>query len=199
MQGTSSSSQNALYERCLNGARAAKDEGNAALKDGKLRAAAFNYKKANLYLAEYIQDDNKLAGEGLVNALCKQRDSARRSLSPERLAELMELYAAVQNNLALVNLRLGRYPEGVRSATVVLSIPEHAANTKALLRRASCNLHLGNLEKAESDLDAVERHSQMTGAGPVDPAVVKLRAEIAEAKKEAERKQRDMCKRMFVS
>ncbi|KAH9601293.1 hypothetical protein LSM04_002261 [Trypanosoma melophagium] len=199
MQETGSSSQNGLYERCLNGARTAKDEGNAALKDGKLRAAAFSYKKANLYLAEYIHDNNKPAGEGLVNALCKQRDSARCSLSPERFAKLMELYAVVQNNLALVNLRLGRYPEGVRCATAVLSIPEQTTNTKALLRRASCNIHLGNLEKAEIDLDAVERHSQLTGVGPVDPTVITLRAEIATAKKEAERKQREMCKRMFAS
>ncbi|KEG10367.1 hypothetical protein DQ04_03811010 [Trypanosoma grayi] len=191
--------QDEEYERCLSGAQAAKDEGNAAVKVGKLREASFHYKKASLLLSGCAPTGGNLEKDSFLCMLTKQRRAATQfPLSQERLAEFTNLNAAVQNNLALVHLKLGRYAKGVECATSVLALPGHGSDAKALLRRASCYLRLGKTAEAVADVDAVESNARATGVPP-DTEVANLREEIRLAKEEAKVKEREMCRKMFVS
>ncbi|EKF30032.1 hypothetical protein MOQ_006164 [Trypanosoma cruzi marinkellei] len=189
----------------LKEAREAKERGNAALEFGrlqkdskKLREASFSYKKGCLLLTEYIPDKNEGAGNSLQDMLVKRQAGARRyPLSEGQFAEIMELYAALQKNLALVNYFLGRHAEGVKCATTVLSISGHENDDKALLRRAYCNHCLGDLMAAETDLNTLERLSR-DGNVPIDSAVPDLRRQIAKTRQQALEKERKMCAKMFV-
>ncbi|EAN83097.1 hypothetical protein TcCL_NonESM09160 [Trypanosoma cruzi] len=199
------SEQEEAFHWRLNEARKAKDRGNVALEFGrrqkdskKLREASFSYKKGCLLLTEYIPDTNESAGSSLQDMLVKRQAGARRHpLSEEQFAEIMELYVALQKNLALVNYLLGRHAEGVKCATTVLSISGHENDDKALLRRAHCNHCLGDLRAAETDLNTLERLSK-DGNVPIDSAVPDLRRQIAKTRQQALEKERKMCAKMFA-
>ncbi|RNF18614.1 uncharacterized protein Tco025E_04412 [Trypanosoma conorhini] len=201
--------QEAAYDRRLREAQAAKQKGNELLaglegEEGtpdankRLREAAFCYRCGCMHLAEYLPATTEEAEGSLQDMLVNRQARARRCpLDAGRLTKVAELYAALQNNLTLVNSRLGRYVEAVACATAVLAVPGHAGDKKALLRRASCNCALKNFAAAENDLDVLERLFREEGVQP-DCLVPELRGQILSARREALEKERSMCKKMFT-
>ncbi|ESL09416.1 hypothetical protein TRSC58_02861 [Trypanosoma rangeli SC58] len=198
--------QQDAYNWRLKEAQAAKEKGNAAqqaeetglVDEKKLREAVFSYQRGCMYLAEYLPETTDGGEENLQDILVSRQRRARRCpLDEKRLAEVVDLYAALQKNLALVNYRLRRYAKGVECATAALALPGRAHDKKALLRRALCNYSLTDFVAAEADLDTLERLYNEESA-PLDPGVPELRCKILTARREALQKERSMCKKMFA-
>ncbi|RNF06910.1 hypothetical protein TraAM80_03726 [Trypanosoma rangeli] len=199
--------QQDAYNWRLKEAQAAKERGNAVqqvkgtrpIDEKKLREAVFSYQRGCMYLAEYLPETTDGVEENLQDMLVSRQRRARRCpLDEKQLTEVVDLYAALQKNLALVNYRLGRYAKGVECATAVLALPGCANDKKALLRRAFCNCSLTDFVAAEADLDALERLCKDENA-PLDPSFQELRGKISTARREALEKERRMCKKMFAS
>lgn len=128
------------------------------------------------------------------------------ALSPSQKDTLWELYGATLNNLALVHLKLGRYRDGVAVATTLLEVlPTYTThftnNAKALLRRASCAIHLCDFEAAEKDLATLRAlAADPSTAAAVDVAAVNNVADdLAKAKGAVASEEKDMWRKAFTS
>ncbi|CCW64565.1 unnamed protein product [Phytomonas sp. EM1] len=92
-----------------------------------------------------------------------------------RQQKVYRLFSFTMSNLVLVNLKLGRYLEGVAVATFLLErAPFLQDNSKVLLRRAQCFLKLGDCAAVEKDLNALELQ------GFNHTSIAMLREEIAQ-------------------
>ncbi|KAH8604278.1 hypothetical protein ERJ75_001753600 [Trypanosoma vivax] len=200
MEGNTKASQHDLaFNERLKGAYAAKEDGTTALNAGKLREAIFYYKKGCMYLGEYISITQRRCSDAFVDMLVdRQNVHTRPSLSAERLKEVNNLYVALRNNMAHVSLKMDRYSDAVEFATMVLSISGYEKNTKALLRRAKGLAYMGDLEGAEKDLNSLECYAAEGSTG-VDPMVGDLRRFVAKKRRDDDRKDQEMCRKMFKS
>lgn len=148
--------------------------------------------------------------------------SSSSQVSAAQQQEMLQLYAITLNNLALVHLKLGRYHEGVTCATAVLEQPKlraaldstqtrtrgadsHAVAPlisatpagKALLRRASCYVKLGEWAAAAADVQALmDAHAAAHEAA--DPACVQLAEAIQRGRAADTAREKKMMQRMFA-
>lgn len=201
----------AAYTESLASAAAAKEAGTAALQAGQLKSAAFHYKKVYLYLAEYLPQScaggghgSSSGGEGsgvpeFLLSSARAKGARKKTLSEEQAAAARRLFSQAQNNLALVDFKLGRYREGAAAATQALEQhdPQDAAfAARALLRRANCLAAAGDRAEAEADLQRVEQTLAAAGL-PADSGIAALRSEMAAAQKAEKEKEKNMWKGMF--
>ncbi|CCW66631.1 unnamed protein product [Phytomonas sp. Hart1] len=92
-----------------------------------------------------------------------------------RQQKVYRLLSFAMCGLVLVNLKLGRYAEGVAVATFLLEpSPFLQDNSKVLLRRAQCLLKLGDCAAVEKDLNELEIQ------GFKHPSITTLREEIVQ-------------------
>ncbi|CBH14309.1 hypothetical protein, conserved [Trypanosoma brucei gambiense DAL972] len=194
---TSPLTEDTAYTRCLRGAKEAKERGNTAISDKNFKEASFQYKKALLFLSEYIPGDGGFSEDALIDMLARRRGVATpRDLSPGRKSELMDLYVTVMNNLAVADMRLCRFDKGVEHTTKVLNVPGQEKNRKALWRRAECHVQRGHIEEAEKDVDVLAACAEGNGQQS-EEVVGQLRMKIKEKKKQLVREERAICKKMF--
>lgn len=123
----------------------------------------------------------------------------------------LELYATSLNNIALAHLKLGRYREGVACVDAILHTPllraalESAATPqmtsttplgKALLRRASCLVKLGEWAAAAANVQTLTEANAAASLAP-DAACVQLAEAIAAGRTAEAEKEKKMMRRMF--
>lgn len=94
-----------------------------------------------------------------------------------------------QNNLVLLCMKQKKWTQGVAHAEQVLAIEEN--NVKGLMRRARCFRELGELAQAEADL------SKLRQILPGDKEVLREIQQVANARKQRFRKEKNMYKKMF--
>lgn len=110
-----------------------KDYGNKAFKAGNLNVAIEKYQKGLRYLNEEPELENE---------------------TPETKKELDALRFSLNNNSALLSLKLESWDEAVRSATAALAVTgiKDADRAKALYRRGFANVRTKDEESAVKDL-----------------------------------------------
>lgn len=141
--------------KCLEVASACKDYGNAAFKAGDLAAGLSKYEKGLRYLDE---DPDWSSVEGEENAAAKAA----------------QLRFVLNNNSALLNLRMGAYKDAERNASAALDVVakgiaaiSDADKAKALFRRGSAFVKLRDEDAALRDLEEAAK------LAPNDAAVLK--------------------------
>lgn len=189
------------WEKRLEDAIRAKDEGNAALQQGQVKRASFLYKTVHMHLGDLVSKGGAAAGgagggsddmaTGIVQMLGGGNGGpAKPSPPPDLQAAIDTVYTAVQNNLALTHLKLGRVPESIRCATYVLD--RQPNNIKARFRRATGRMSLGLLDEAMLDVEQILQES------PEDPEALRLRQELQAKLAESTQKEKKMFQKMFA-
>jgi hypothetical protein len=192
-------------ERTQN-ALAKKQEGNDHVAKGDFKKAAFAYKMLYLLLSDLLpqatqQDYNKDRGGGGSSAgndgiagLAAKSKQAKIPVSVEVQQAALAIFLSGVGNLALCHLKLGRLVECCQCSTLVLNHdPDKTSglSTRAYFRRACAKLALGDLEASEADLAEVLRRV------PGDSGALGKMAELEALQRQADAKQKLMCKKMF--
>ena len=178
-------------------ALAAKVAGNEAVQAQNWKQASFQYKHVSLFIGQHgskKKETDALTGAdssmGGMGALLGKGKPAESALDPALQKEIDDLIAVTHANLAMAHLSLGRYPQAAQSCEIALLY--QPGNLKARYRRAVAKLHLGQLETARRDLEAV------LGASPDDAAAQQRMAELVAAEAAAKEKEKRMCAKMFA-
>ncbi|KAK2065542.1 cyclophilin type peptidyl-prolyl cis-trans isomerase/CLD [Colletotrichum caudatum] len=119
-------------------ATACKDFGNKAFKAGDFNLGLEKYEKGLRYLNEEPDLENE---------------------PPSVKAELEALRFSLNNNSALLSLKLEAWEDAVKSATFALEVPgiKDVDRAKALYRRGSSNVRLKDEEAAIKDLEEAHK------------------------------------------
>jgi len=110
-------------------------------------------------------------------------------LDSEQNTEATALKTVISNNMAAAYMKTGKYDKAIKSCTEVLQ--SDSRNVKALFRRGKAYMEIGELEKAEKDLQDAE------AIDPHDKALKKERSTLKEKMKQQEKKQQHFYRQMF--
>jgi len=152
------------YEERLEAAERRRAEGNAAFKDGRYKEALSRYSAS----ISFIDEDLLMQLHGF------HYDKAMETRLPALL------------NVAACHLKLGDYHSAISASSQALTHDRN--NAKALFRRGSARLALGQTESAIADLQASRK------AAPQDAGIAKELAAALEAVKEERKAQQEVFK-----
>lgn len=165
--------ENLDAQKILKIATECKDYGNTAFRAGNLSLGIAKYEKG----LRYINEDPDLENE-----------------PPTTKAALDALRFSLNNNAALLNMKLSAWDDTVRTATAALAVQgvKDSDRAKALYRRGFAYVRLREEDSARQDL---EEASQLV---PDDPAIAnELR--LVRARAEASRRQEARAARRFFT
>jgi peptidyl-prolyl isomerase D len=156
-------------------AEACKGYGTTAFKAGNHTIAIDKYQKALRYLNEDLDQDTDEAG------------------AAETEKTLAALRFALNNNMALANMKLGAWGEVVACADAALAVDGIGASerAKALYRRGKAGVELRDLDRAAEDLK--EAHQLVPG----DAVVAAEHAAVKKKLAKADASQRAAVKKFF--
>ncbi|KAH7149173.1 cyclophilin-like domain-containing protein [Dactylonectria estremocensis] len=147
-------------------ANACKEYGNKSFKDGNFALGVEKYQKG----LRYINEEPSLEGQ------------------PETTkAELLALRFSLNNNAALLNIKLEAYEEAVRAASNALDVPDirDVDRAKALYRRGLSNVRLKEEEAALEDLEEAHRLVPTDGVVANELNTIKAKAAARAAREKA--------------
>jgi cyclophilin family peptidyl-prolyl cis-trans isomerase len=147
-------------EQRLAGAEALKASGNAAYQRGNVEAAVADYTEA-LRTIEGLAMPRKQPSPSPGGLEEDDDDSTGAPIAdPATRAAIVALRVALNSNLAMAQLKAGRWAEAEKAATKALQADAGAAaapNAKALFRRGTARAHLARLDEARADLTEAAR------------------------------------------
>lgn len=129
-----------------------REEGNAHFKSGMFKRAISCYGKALAYTRGLPGSNRGLDG---IAAMSTQTVSHEHKVSKEDENKAIEIEVAVQSNIAVCYINLGKADAGLEYANK--AIASNANYWKAYLRKGECQVMLNQLDEAEATFKAAQK------------------------------------------